>query len=197
MSASGLACASCHPEGRDDGHVWSFSDVGARRTQSLAGTLAGTAPFHWQGELASLDVLLDEVMMRRMGALPQSAERTDALRTWLENIPPVRTTEALARAAGDVERGRALFESEETLCASCHGGPSGTNSTTVYVGTGISAQVPSLVGLGTRAPYMHDGCAPTLFERFDPACGGGDMHGFTSQLGEADIRDLVAYVLTL
>jgi hypothetical protein len=197
MSATGLACASCHPEGRDDGHVWSFSDVGARRTQSLAGTLAGTAPFHWQGDLESLDALVDEVMMRRMGASAQSPERVDVLRTWLEAIPPVRTTDSLARGTGDVERGRALFESEETLCASCHGGPLGTNSTTAYVGTGIAVQVPSLVGVGTRAPYMHDGCAQTLFERFEPACGGGDLHGFTSQLGEADVRDLVAYMLTL
>jgi cytochrome c peroxidase len=171
--------------------------VGARRTQSLAGTLAGTAPFHWDGSLASLDALVDEVMMRRMGAMGQGAQRVDALRTWLENIPPVRATEALAQATGDVERGRALFESEETMCASCHGGASGTNSTTVYVGTGIAVQVPSLVGVSTRAPYMHDGCAATLFDRFDPTCGGGDMHGFTSQLGEADITDLVAYMLTL
>ncbi|NUO52698.1 MAG: c-type cytochrome [Polyangiaceae bacterium] len=197
MSASGLACASCHPEGREDGHVWQFSDVGARRTQSLAGTLAGTAPFHWEGDLATLEALLDEVMMRRMGALPQSAERTDALRTWLESIPPVHTAPALASGTGDVERGRALFGSEETLCTSCHSGPSQTNATTVYVGTGVALQVPSLAGLGTRAPYMHDGCAATLFDRFRPECGGGDMHGFTSHLGEADIRDLVAYMLTL
>ena len=65
------------------------------------------------------------------------------------------------------------------------------------MGTGIALQVPSLAGLGTRAPYMHDGCAATLFDRFSLECGGGDMHGFTSQLGEADIRDLVAYMLTL
>lgn len=197
LAASGLACASCHPEGQEDGHVWSFTDVGARRTQSLAGTLTGTAPFHWQGDLESLDDLMDEVMARRMGAMAQGPERVEALRTWLEAIVPVRPAPAMVQAAGDANRGRALFESNETLCATCHGGPSLTNNETVYVGTSIGVQVPSLVGLGMRAPFMHDGCAPTLFERFDPICGGGELHGFTAHLGEADIADLVAYMLTL
>ena len=40
-----LACASCHPEGHDDGQVWNFSALGPRRTQSLAGGIAGTEPF--------------------------------------------------------------------------------------------------------------------------------------------------------
>ncbi len=64
----------------------------------------------------------------------------------------------------------------------------------MLVGTGKAFQVPSLLGIGARAPYMHDGCAPTLKERFSAAkpCGGGDMHGKTSQLTEAQIDDLVS-----
>src|SRR5690606_28908671 len=30
-----LACASCHAEGADDGHTWTFQDMGPRRTPSL------------------------------------------------------------------------------------------------------------------------------------------------------------------
>ena len=44
---------------------------------------------------------------------------------------------------------------------------------------------------------MHDGCAATLRDRFNPACGGGDRHGVTSQLSSAQIDDLVAYLQTL
>ena len=33
----GLACASCHPEGREDGRVWQFKPLGPRRTKSLLG----------------------------------------------------------------------------------------------------------------------------------------------------------------
>jgi cytochrome c peroxidase len=54
-----------------------------------------------------------------------------------------------------------------------------------------------LRNLQVRAPYMHDGCATTLKDRFDPNCGGGDKHGVTSHLTPAEIDDLVAYLETL
>jgi hypothetical protein len=57
-------------------------------------------------------------------------------------------------------------------------------------------QVPSLLGIGTRGPFMHDGCAATLRDRFNPACGG-DKHGITGQLSPAQIDDLIAYLNTL
>jgi hypothetical protein len=44
---------------------------------------------------------------------------------------------------------------------------------------------------------MHNGCAKTLLDRFDPACGGGDTHGVTSNLLPEDIAALVAYLETL
>jgi hypothetical protein len=59
-------------------------------------------------------------------------------------------------------------------------------------------QVPSLVGVSTRGPFMHDGCAKTLTDRFtDPTCGGGDKHGLTSPLTEAQLGDLIAYLNTI
>jgi hypothetical protein len=58
-------------------------------------------------------------------------------------------------------------------------------------------QVPSLIGVGYRAPLMHDGCAATLLDRFTPECGGGDNHGRTSQLSANDLNDLIAYMQSL
>src|SRR5262249_26625612 len=50
-SGAGLACASCHPEGGDDGRVWRFrlkdGTAVPRRTQNLRGGILATAPFHW------------------------------------------------------------------------------------------------------------------------------------------------------
>jgi cytochrome c peroxidase len=66
----------------------------------------------------------------------------------------------------------------------------------MYVNTGGDFQVPSLLGVGWRAPYLHQGCAPTLADRFNP-CGGGDAHGRTSQLTTDQRVDLVAYLETL
>jgi len=189
-----LACASCHPEGGDDGHVWNFDPIGPRRTQALRGGLTGTAPFHWDGDMASFTTLVQEVFGRRMNGGSLTTDQITALERWgdAQRVPP-------ASPPGDasaVTRGRALFEDSSVGCAACHGGPRLTNNTTVNVGTGGAFQVPSLVGVGWRTPLMHNGCAATLRDRFG-ACGGGDSHGHTSELAPAQIDDLVAYLDTL
>jgi cytochrome c peroxidase len=72
-----------------------------------------------------------------------------------------------------------------------------TNNATVDVGTGHAMQVPSLRGVSWRAPFMHNGCAGTLADRFSAACGGGDKHGTTSQLTPAQVTDLTTYLQSL
>jgi mono/diheme cytochrome c family protein len=191
-SGSGLACASCHGEAGDDGHVWTFDGSGPRRTPSLRGTLQDTAPYHWGGEMTDLSMLVDDVMTGRMNGPSLDGVRKDALQSWLFALPgPV----APAADAAAVDRGRSLFQSSAVGCASCHSGPRYTTAATVDVGTGGSFQVPSLVGVGARAPYLHDGCAATLKDRFGPC--GGTKHGSTSQLTPAQIDDLVSYLNTL
>ena len=86
-----------------------------------------------------------------------------------------------------------LFE-EQLGCASCHAGARRTSSANQDVGTG-SFQVPRLDGLFYRAPYMHDGCATTLAERFDLGCGGA-RHG-TAPGGLAEQADLIAFLESL
>ncbi|MFO0553428.1 MAG: c-type cytochrome [Polyangiaceae bacterium] len=194
-SSSGLACASCHPEGRDDGHTWSFVDVGARRTPALNGTFAGTAPYHWDGELAAFSDLVDEVLTHRMGGWRESTERVQALQDWIEALAPIRPSGVVDEES--VARGAALFDAEATGCSSCHSGPMLTNNETVDVGTGGAFQVPSLVGVGAHAPFMHDGCAATLDQRFEPSCGGDERHGKTAALTAEQRADLVAYLNTL
>ncbi len=190
---SGLACASCHPEGREDGHTWNFTDEGPRRTQSLSGTLKGTAPFHWGGSFESMAGLMEEVSTHRMGGVRQSVARTMALSTWLEELPPVRGPRHDSAA---ISRGEKWFQDPTVGCATCHSGPMYTNATSTDVGRGEALQVPSLIGVGTRAPFMHDGCADTLLERFDPACAG-ESHGTIDHLNQSQLSDLVAFLLSL
>jgi mono/diheme cytochrome c family protein len=191
-----LACASCHPEGRDDGRVWQFAQSGPRRTQSLAGDLLERAPFHWSGDMRSLDVLMDDVFSLRMSGGPVDLHQKAGLAAFLGRLPAPAPAPAAEPAA--IERGRAIFESAQAGCATCHGGALLTNHQLVDVGTGGRFKVPSLVGVGARAPYMHDGCAATLADRFGlPGCGGGDAHGRTSQLSQAEIADLIAYLESL
>jgi len=191
---SGLACASCHGEALDDGHVWNFKGFGPRRTQNMRGGLLQTLPLHWEGDLPKFQNLVDEVMTKRMGGFHVDAKYGDALANWIDKQPALHASSTDAAATA---RGKALFDSSALQCRTCHSGETFTNNKTVDVGTGGEFQVPSLRGLGLHAPYMHDGCAPTLRERFDPSCGGGDKHGRTSDLTSGQIDDLVAYLQTL
>lgn len=197
-AGQGIACASCHLEGAEDGRVWKFQPLGDRRTQAVHVGLEGTEPFHWDGDMKSFGMLMDEVMVRRMGGPNETDERKNALQRWLFSLsPPAAQVDAEDAAA---QRGKVLFESADVGCSSCHSGPKLTNSLSVNVGTTEShhlLQVPSLRGIAYRAPFLHNGCAATLRDRFDPACGGGDAHGHTSQLSSAGIDDLVAYLGTL
>jgi DNA-binding beta-propeller fold protein YncE/mono/diheme cytochrome c family protein len=192
----GLACASCHPEGHEDGHVWQFADVGVRRTQSIAGGILATAPFHWAGDLDGIDTLMSDVFTGRMAGPELDPARKRAAALWIDSIPATFTPPAVDLAA--IERGKELYNDATVACNSCHSGGRLTNNQSVDVGTFGVMQVPSLRGIAARAPYMHDGCAATLEERFtNPSCGGGDNHGKTSHLSTAQIGDLVAYLKTL
>jgi cytochrome c peroxidase len=71
-----------------------------------------------------------------------------------------------------------------------------TTNALVDVGTRGTFKVPSLVGVGARAPFLHDGCAITLTDRFG-SCGGGETHGHTAHLTAAQLADLVAYLESL
>ena len=89
-----------------------------------------------------------------------------------------------------------VFHSAEVGCVSCHSGALLSNNVLVDVGTGGKFKVPSLRGIGARAPFMHDGCAKTLTDRFT-VCGNSTSHGLTQTMGPEQIADLVAYLETL
>ncbi len=191
-TGNGIACASCHPEGSDDGHTWVFGEIGMRRSQSLEGGISAIAPFHWDGELPTFRSLVDEVMVGRMGLFEVPDDKhVDALLGWLDEVPA-----ASVSSLGDpesIKRGRDLFTSDEVGCSSCHGGTLYTDNVAHDVGTGGTFFTPPLVGISARPPFMHDGCATTLAARFG-ACGGGDEHGVTSHLTEEQVDDLVAFL---
>jgi len=192
-ASAGVACASCHAEGGDDGHVWSFHGIGARRTQNLRGGILGSEPFHWNGDMKDFPTLVSEVFVGRMGGFAPVPDQTAALARWIDEQPELRIDASDSLA---VQRGKQLFESEAVGCASCHSGALLTNNELVDVGTGAMLQVPALRGLAVRGPWMHDGCAKTLLDRFGP-CGGGDRHGRTSHLAPPEVSDLVAYLEAL
>jgi mono/diheme cytochrome c family protein len=199
-----IACASCDPEGGDDGHVWMLDGL-PRRTPSLRGTIAGTAPYHWPGDELDMGMLVDDVYTRRMSGARLAPEQQQVLKSWVEGLPaPPAPSWVDASAA---QRGQMLFEGPAG-CSTCHSGAKFTNNATVDVGTGhdvgttadggappAAFQVPPLVGVGWRTPLMHNGCAATMADRFGDCATPG--HGSTAHLSSQDIGDLTAYLESL
>jgi CxxC motif-containing protein (DUF1111 family) len=171
--------------------VWDFAPTGLRRTQSLLGGILGTEPFHWSGDVPDMTSIMINTFMRRMGGRVVTPEEVDAIAGWIDRQPapelPVRDGEA-------VVRGMTVFT--ESGCASCHSGPKLTNNENADVGTGGSFQVPALLGVAHRAPFMHDGCAATLADAV-AGCGPADAHGATSALSDGQRADLVTYLESL
>lgn len=199
-----MACASCHPEGGDDGHVWQLDGL-PRRTPSLRGTIAGTAPYHWPGEELDMSMLIDDVYTHRMSGTMLDDGQRAALTTWVEAIVAPRAPSWVDSSAAG--RGKVLFEGSAG-CAACHSGAKFTNNATVDVGTGTDIgrnvdggpaptafQVPPLVGVGWRMPLLHDGCASTMQDRFGRCAT--PQHGSTAQLSQQEIEDLTAYLESL
>lgn len=205
-SSTNVACSSCHLEGREDGHVWQFPD-GARQTPALAGRkLLSTAPYHWSGEFSTLNQFNVHTITERMGG--SGLDSADALKldTFIDLMPLAENPLRTSMPSDAVARGKAAFE--KASCGGCHTGDLLTNNTNADVGTvrlsgtnpdnGVVVRegfnVPSLLGIGRTAPYLHDGSQLTLAAR---VFGADTRHGNTTVLNEAEKTDLLAYLKSL
>jgi mono/diheme cytochrome c family protein len=198
ISSDGRACASCHPEGRDDTLVWS-APKGPRQTPMLAGRLTGAAPFGWNGDAPDVSEQLVQTF-KRLGGTGLLGEDKEALIAYLAAMRPPPSSKP--RASRDaIERGAALFRSEATGCASCHGvtgnlpdGKQHDVKSRAPADVQAKFDTPSLRFVGGSAPYFHDGRYPdlrTLLVKSD-----GKM-GRTKHLSESELSDLEAYLETL
>ena len=125
----------------------------------------------------------------------------DCLAAFIDSLAVPARTHTLTPAE---QRGKAIFESPETGCASCHPAPLYTDLQQHDVSTadatgewfGPMIDTPTLRYLYDSAPYLHDGSAGTLYEVLttkNPA----DEHGVTSHLTEQERQDLVAFMLAI
>ena len=189
-----LSCGSCHVDGRADGESWLIH--GERlQTPMLAGRIAGTAPYKWDGGAKDLAASL-RATIARLGGTGLSAHELAALGAYLEATPPVR---APTRDVAAVARGKSLFESADVGCAVCHDGPAYTDRERHVLAKGQHAfDTPSLLGLAASAPYFHDGSAATLAALLRDH---GGVHGMATDatvvLGDQQIADLTAFLETL
>ena len=154
----------------------------------------GSHPFKWDGKDPTITDSLTNTVGRLGGTGLSKAEVKD-LTAFLASMPAPRTPRAEEPAA--VARGKALFESDATGCATCHNGPLLTDQKAHPIAADLpNVDTPSLIGLAASAPYYHDGSAPTLQSLLR---GKGNIHGMgrLSKLDEGQVGDLVAYMESL
>ena len=214
-----FSCRSCHPDGHMDGLAYDFDGAGVGDNlldnRSLCG-VAGTAPFKWNGKNPTLQFQdgprFARVLMRTD---PIPTPQLDELATFIEHLPPTRTT-PWARVGQPLtpaeERGRKLFFATQRTdgtpipvalqCQTCHRPPLFTDRLLRSVGTrgehdttGIF-DTPHLIGIGASAPYLHDGRAQTL-EEIWTTYQKDDLHGVSSYWSKEQLNDLVEYLKTL
>jgi mono/diheme cytochrome c family protein len=191
ISNDGVACSSCHMDGRDDSITWT-TPMGPRQTPMLAGRLAGTAPYGWEGDRATLDDYIGNTVTRLGGKGLQPAELEDLSKFLLTMAgPPAGRPDDLAR------RGAALFNDPAQHCSECHVGATSTDAMPHAFASAnpvTNVDTPSLRFLRGTAPYFHDGRYPTLEALLaDPA----SLMGQTASLPEADRGALAAYLRSL
>jgi DNA-binding beta-propeller fold protein YncE/mono/diheme cytochrome c family protein len=198
IARDGRACASCHPDGRDDGLVWSTPE-GPRQTILLAGRVHREPPFGWLGTHKSVKEHMKVTMKNLKGTSVEDPEfEFDALAAYLGSLKgPPRAKTALS---GREERGSELFHSSLLGCATCHAEKTGFTDLDVHdVGSATEVDTkrlflaPSLRFVGGSAPYFHDGRYATLEELLRK----NEKMGDTKRLSADDRGALEAYLRTL
>jgi cytochrome c peroxidase len=150
LMSGGLGCAGCHPEGRDDGHVWhevkfntedgtNVNFVAAahnvpeadrvrglpRRTPMLAGRVRAPGPYGWVGESPDLVARMRAGFgLHRWGGLPEhDSKNLDARALRLATFLRAGLTPP-PREQRDLDpieqRGKELFMNDALQCVRCH-----------------------------------------------------------------------------
>jgi mono/diheme cytochrome c family protein len=163
LSKSSLgACASCHPDGSNDGSIWVTME-GERRTMSLRGGVAQRGWLHSSATHRDIREFATTIVTERLGGHLSAADVT-ALATYVANGIPKLQSPVVdeVRAA----RGKALFAKQ---CASCHAGEkftSGNPDPQSEFGGGAESG-PQLHDLNTATADAHAALGP-YFESILP-----------------------------
>ncbi len=219
-----ISCSSCHPDGDSDGRTWQNPE-GLRNTTALY-TMAWTHPLHWSAdrdESQDFEHTIRGQLMQGQGLvrgkIHESLDKPnkglskglDALAVYSNGHPAPLSPHSKNGLSDSAKRGKELFFSAETKCATCHSGPYYSDSTPVKpyklhnVGTGDSDKsekmgplydTPTLLSVYRTAPYLHHGEAQTL-EDVLRKCNPEDKHGKTSHLDDQQINDLVEFLKVL
>jgi YVTN family beta-propeller protein len=161
-----FSCHTCHVDGHTNGSTFDTMNDGRygnlKKTLSLRG-VARTGPWTWHGWQTDLRASLVHSMKTTMQGPEPAPADVDALEAYLKTLdfaPPPGKKDAAAA------RGEALFKAR--ACDACHVPPDYTTDDVFTVGLEERGDKykgfnpPSLRGVSTRGPWLHDARARTL-----------------------------------
>ncbi len=201
ISAGGspVACASCHLDGRTDGHAWGFPG-GLSTTPVLVGrSFTETLPWHWSGQFADEESFFVHTITQRMGGTDAAGAAVhDQIVAWLSTAAPTQDNAFKYDAQGNLlplpasaQRGMALFNLVDSAsmvgnttnpnqgrsCGTCH------NPSTSFALTN-KAPIPSVLtnqlttqDVGTLPPVLASGKPGYMIEgqELDDSRAGFDV----------------------
>jgi hypothetical protein len=189
---TGLSCATCHFEGRNDALNWPIRGNGNRQTLSHVGPVSSTPPFTWTGNMPTVPAECNETSQVRLGGEDVTDAELEDVAAFIDFIPDVDIAPYDAEAAA---RGQILFERQDVGCAGCHYGSRYTDNQSHDIYGTLGVNTPGLVGISATSPYLHEGTAPNLRDVLETS-RQREM-GDTSMLSEAEMLDLEEYLRSL
>jgi len=196
------SCSSCHPGGaRSDALNWDLLNDGLGNPKNSKSLLLAhkTPPAMVTGAREKAEMAVRAgIKYIQFAELPDDV--ANSLDEYLKSLEPLKSpyleNGKLNEAAA---RGEDVFN--EAKCAECHSGALFTDLKKYNVGTGkgkekdVLFDTPTLIENWRTGPFLHDGRAGTMKEvvtTYNPE----DKHGATSNLSDAQIDDLLEYVLS-
>ncbi len=196
------SCASCHPDGRQDGLTWDLLNDGAGNPKSTKSLLLShkTPPAMVSGVRASAEVAVRAGIEHILFAdrPEQEARAIDAYLLSLKDVPSPRLEHG--RLNRYARRGRRVFK--KAGCMECHPPPYYTNMKWYNVGTGwgdsrdVKYDTPTLIEVWRTSPYLYDGRADSMYKVLR-TYNRRDVHGKTLDLNLSEINDLNEFILSL
>ncbi len=199
-----LSCASCHPDARADGLNWDLLNDGLGNAKNAKSLLWShrTPPVMARGIRASMAVATRSGFRFILFRVPADDE-AEAVEAYLRSLKPAPSPYLVdGRLSLAARRGKAVFNSPQAACATCHPARLFTDLKSYDVGTrgkrdrAADFDTPTTVELWRSAPYLHDGSAATMTDVLTTH-NRTDKHGHTSKLTKRELQDLTEYLLSL
>ncbi len=201
------SCHSCHLDGGSNAKAMDTWNDGTPLTPKTVLSLYGvadTSPWTWHGWQNDLDDSIRNSFQETMQGKQVTQAEVEAVRAFMVSLrlpknPFLKSDGSLDERAA---RGKQLFESNATACATCHQPPTFSDGDIHDVGLGAEGDkykgfnTPSLLGLYRRARFLHDGRAKTLEALLQKHHGPQVVSG-GRELTDEEVSDLVAYLKTL